>query len=166
MYSKVRFPATQMLKKLRDVISSRRMNTVTDKTISLNQNTEILSGLLKEICRHFRQNSKQSALSSSIFSILKTVNKLKYVTVRDALSQAISISEPSTLKPDAPFLPPCPSGTYTLVLDLDETLVHFVQTEEEGTVYIRPGCEDFLKAASEWYEIAVFTAGLQDVIFD
>lgn len=166
LYSKVRLPATIMFKKLQDIISSRRMNNVTQKAISLNQSTEILSGLLKEICKHFRKSSKQTALSSSIFSILKTANKLTYVIVRDALSQAISLSEPIMIKPNEPFLPHSPSGTYTLVLDLDETLVHFVQGEEEGTVYIRPGCEDFIKAVSEWYEVVIFTAGLQDVIFN
>jgi CTD small phosphatase-like protein 2 len=166
LYSKVRLPATIMFKKLQDIISSRRMNNVTQKAISLNQSTEILSGLLKEICKHFRKNSKQTALSTSIFSILKTANKLTYIIVKDALSQAISLSEPIMIKPNEPFLPHSPSGTYTLVLDLDETLVHFVQSEEEGTVFIRPGCEDFIKAVSEWYEVVIFTAGLQDVIFN
>jgi len=164
MYTKLRFPTGNLFNKLKETVLTRRMNSKSEKTISLNQNTEILSGLLKEICKHLRQNLKQSALSSSIFSILKTVNKLKYVTVREALSQALSLSEPILIKPPEPYLPPIPSGTYTLVLDLDETLIHFVTSEDEGTVYIRPGCEEFLKSASEWYELVVFTAGLQDVI--
>ena len=149
MYTKLKFQTNNLLIKLKETIKTRRMSVKTEKAINLNQNTEILSGLLKEICKHLRQNSKHSALSSSIFSILKTANKLKYLTVRDAISQALSLSEPMILKPEEPFLPPIPSGTYTLVLDLDETLVHFVQSEEEGTVYIRPGCEEFLKGASE-----------------
>ena len=149
VYTKVKLPGTAVFNKLRGVISIRRMNTKSEKTIGLNQNTEILSGLLKEICKHLRQTSKQTALSSSIFSILKTVTKLKYVTVRDAIVQALSLSEPVLIQPDEPYLPPSPSGTYTLVLDLDETLVHFTQNEEEGTVYIRPGCEEFLKGTSE-----------------
>ena len=164
MHTKLKFPATHQLTKLKETISTRRMSTKTEKSISLNQNTEILSGLLKEVCKHLRQNSKQSALSCSIFSILKTVSKLKFTTVLDAISQAFALCEPFESRPAEPFLPPSPSGTFTLVLDLDETLVHFVQSEEEGTVYIRPGCEEFLKGASEWYEIVVFTAGLQDVI--
>lgn len=164
IYTKLRLPTSNLLNKVKETISTRRMSTKSEKSISLSQNTEILSGLLKEVCKHLRQNSKQSALSCSIFSILKTVTKLRFPTVLDAISQAILLSEPVESRPLEPFLPPSPSGTYTLVLDLDETLVHFVQSEDEGTVYIRPGCEEFLKGASEWYEIVVFTAGLQDVI--
>ena len=164
IHSKVRLPATNLLKKLKDVIAMRRLNTTLEKNISLHQNNEILAGLLKEICKHFRSCGRQSALSISIFTILKTVNKLMYPTVRDAIDQALSAFETVFQRPSEPFLPVCPSGTYTLVLDLDETLVHFVQTEDEGTVFIRPGCEEFLKSASEWYELVIFTAGLQDVI--
>ena len=30
----------------------------------------------------------------------------------------------TTAKPKPPFLPPAKEGTYTLVLDMDETLIH------------------------------------------
>lgn len=166
IYIKVRLPASNLLKKLKEVVEVRRMGSKTEKSISLVQNNEILIGLLKEICKHFRNCGKQSALSMSVFTILKTVNKVHFPAVRDAICQALSADEVELVCPEAPFLPSCPLGTYTLVLDLDETLVHFVQSEEEGTVFIRPGCEEFLKAASEWYEIVVFTAGLQDVIYN
>jgi len=46
-----------------------------------------------------------------------------------------------TLKP--PYLPPVQSfKTYTLVLDLDETLVHYDERTEE--IFIRPYAEEFL----------------------
>ena len=81
----------------------------------------------------------------------------------------------------APYLPPMnqnsqymnlPSGIgrfsserkYTLVLDLDETLIHYVDTgEDEGSFFlIRPYCLQFLKQMSEYYEIVIFTAGVQE----
>jgi len=164
IYSHLKLPQNSAWKQLKSLIQVRRMTTVTDKHISLHQNTEILSGLLKDICKHFRQFSKQSALSSSIFSMLKSVNKLNYVTVKEVITQALTLCEPILIPPEVPYLPPVPSGTYTLVLDLDETLVHFVQNKDEGAVYIRPGCEEFLRVVSEWYEVVIFTAGLQDVI--
>ena len=65
--------------------------------------------------------------------------------------------------PTEPFLKPInPKYKYTLVLDLDETLVHFISDNEFGYIQIRPGAEDFLKELSEFYEIIIFTAALQN----
>lgn len=87
----------------------------------------------------------------------------------------------------APYLPPLNTNfrKYTLVLDLDETLIHYVDTsfEEEsnlssqycatnqqndtgngvGQFLIRPGAHRFLKEMSKYYEIVIFTAAMQDV---
>jgi CTD small phosphatase-like protein 2 len=49
---------------------------------------------------------------------------------------------------------------YTLVLDLDETLVHFVAKEKKFK--LRPGCIQFLKDMSQLFEIVIFTAAAQD----
>ena len=61
-----------------------------------------------------------------------------------------------------PFLPSCNSNIYTLVLDLDETLVHFFYCPSGGNFLIRPHCIEFLKNMSEIFEIAIFTAAMQD----
>jgi TFIIF-interacting CTD phosphatase-like protein len=70
-----------------------------------------------------------------------------------------------------PYLEPLPQAlrnhkVYTLVLDLDETLIHFEagdkQKDEEGFYMIRPGCGRFLKELSMYYEIVVFTAAMPD----
>ena len=56
---------------------------------------------------------------------------------------------------------------YTLVLDLDETLVHF--NPERRLYHVRPGCFQFLEELSKVYEIVVFTAstcGTADFILD
>lgn len=70
------------------------------------------------------------------------------------------------------------SKTHTLVLDLDETLVHseiskppeatipptftftvdIAGTPQPFFVWVRPGLHDFLRAVSELYEVVVFTA--------
>lgn len=68
---------------------------------------------------------------------------------------------------------------YTLVLDLDETLIHFVsskdqdekdqecladlQEEEDDFFYmVRPFCNKFLNELSKFYEIVIYTAAMQD----
>ena len=66
----------------------------------------------------------------------------------------------------SPFLKKLPpeieSSTYTLVLDLDETLVHFFYTPSGGTFLIRPFCLHFLEEMSKIFEIIIFTAALKD----
>lgn len=63
-----------------------------------------------------------------------------------------------------PKLPPVPSpDTYTLVLDLDETLVHYFENDGMGDYGIRPGMYDFLRRMSSLgYELVIFTAATQD----
>jgi CTD small phosphatase-like protein 2 len=63
---------------------------------------------------------------------------------------------------------------YTLVLDLDETLIHFVNTSEENDnesqegaendffYMVRPYCNKFLSELSKYFEIVIFTAAMQD----
>ncbi len=63
-----------------------------------------------------------------------------------------------------PFLPQINENKiYTLVLDLDETLVHYVEDEESAYIQIRPGAEIFLDEMAKYFEIVVFTAAMQDV---
>ena len=71
-------------------------------------------------------------------------------------------------------------GKKTLVLDLDETLVHstfqcvddcqyVIPVEIEGNVYnvyvyLRPGALEFISRMSEIYEVVVYTASLHIVM--
>jgi hypothetical protein len=69
--------------------------------------------------------------------------------------------------PDAPYLKPMEGdpvdkGGYCLVLDLDETLVHYFEVGSEGTFLVRPGCDQFLTEMAEIYEVVIFTAAMQD----
>ena len=82
-----------------------------------------------------------------------------------------------------PYLPPSDNEKkYTLVLDLDETLIHYVdmsgekeisrlqeEGEEEATegkdesfFLTRPFCHKFLEEMSKHYEVVIFTAGIQE----
>ena len=66
------------------------------------------------------------------------------------------------LKPQEPYLNQInPKYKYTLVLDLDETLVHYISDNDSAYIQIRPGTEDFLIDLAKYYEIVIFTAALQ-----
>lgn len=63
------------------------------------------------------------------------------------------------------FLVPAikPDRVYTLVLDLDETLIHFEESDEGNQFLIRPYAQHFIDEMSKYYELVIFTAGLKDV---
>ena len=72
------------------------------------------------------------------------------------------ILEKNQVKP--PFLPKLDTKKYkyTLVLDLDETLVHYIEEENSAYVQVRPYAEYFLKELSQYFEIVLFTAAEED----
>ena len=54
---------------------------------------------------------------------------------------------------------------FSLVLDLDETLIHFKPQnngEESGVLRVRPGIYDFLDEVGKYYELIVFTTATHD----
>ncbi len=66
-----------------------------------------------------------------------------------------------------PFLPALSpeeqETTFTLVLDLDETLIHNVDCGNESYFLVRPGCINFIETMGKYYEIVIFTAALKEV---
>lgn len=70
--------------------------------------------------------------------------------------------------PTGPYLPDIKlksKHACTLVLDLDETLVHFQENPDKsgGQFFIRPYAVEFLKEMAECYEVVIFTAALKEV---
>ena len=67
--------------------------------------------------------------------------------------------------PQSPFLEKKSNKKYTLVLDLDETLIHFKpnpNSDSSGKIMIRPFLYDFLKSVRTYYELIIFTAATED----
>ena len=93
-------------------------------------------------------------------------------------STTINQTNPEDQKPTPPYLPifnPYINNNinihnsniynlieYTLVLDLDETLVHYVEESDQAFIQIRPGAELFVEELSKFYELVIFTAAMQD----
>ena len=82
---------------------------------------------------------------------------------------SFELSMSFTICPEiAKFLSTCPSPyihtpstkDYTLVMDLDETLIHYNQAK--SILLVRPHCKKFLTELSEHYEIGIFTCAMPD----
>ena len=64
-----------------------------------------------------------------------------------------------------PYLQNVSNKKYTLVLDLDETLIHFkahLNDDNSGILQFRPYISEFLSNINNYYELIVFTAATQD----
>lgn len=92
-----------------------------------------------------------------------------------AILKASAIASPATAvfpnnfanlpKVSPPFLDPLTeedADKYTLVLDLDETLIHNVEYQNDSFFLVRPGCVQFIETMAKYYEIVIFTAALQE----
>ena len=80
-----------------------------------------------------------------------TLLSLKNLVAEPVLSEGF----PRYTNKQAPFLPEYNRKQNTLVLDLDETLVHY----SAGAIRIRPGAAEFITKMNESYELVLFTAG-------
>ena len=69
----------------------------------------------------------------------------------------------NNIKETPPYLPEInPNYKYTLVLDIDETIIHYFFTYINGMFFVRPYVYEFLNEISKYYEIVTFTAGTKD----
>ena len=63
------------------------------------------------------------------------------------------------------LIPFKPIKSYTLVLDLDETLIHVPKGKKyfySQSLILRPGLIDFLRNLKEFYELIIFTSSLKE----
>ena len=113
-------------------------------------------------------NDWREYLSKSLVGIksayqMKKANTEHYLSKIGGTGFGVTIDE-ILPKVEAPYLPSLDTSTYkyTLVLDLDETLIHYFQVDDDGKWLIRPYTEKFLAELSQYYEIVIFTAALQN----
>ena len=98
-----------------------------------------------------KNRSMQNCLTSNLNLIKNFSNDL------------IGSSIVNNIKDFPPFLPPInPKYKYTLILDMDETLIHYFFTHINGMFFVRPFCFNFLRELNDIYEIITFTAGTKE----
>ena len=116
-------------------------NNNTKKKEENNSSSEVIFNKLTTMNSSFKEISYLFILYYTNFKILLERNKVK-----------------------APFLPPLDTEKYkySLILDLDETLVHYIEEENRAYVQVRPYADFFLNEMAKYFELVIFTAAAED----
>ena len=95
--------------------------------------------------------------------IIKIINQNASVAGIESSLYDILLNENNDIQ--VPYFKNKSLKKFTLVLDLDETLISFKlepNEENKGTIRFRPYLDSFLQKVREKYEIIIFTSGTQD----
>ena len=112
-----------------------------------------------------KEKEENSSTSKVILNKLNTVNSsYKEISFLFILyyTNFKTLLERNKVKP--PYLPPLDTKKYkySLILDLDETLVHYIEEENRAYVQVRPYADFFLNEMAKYFELVIFTAAAED----
>ena len=145
---------------LKEIIRSKKTKSAkrSEHSTHLKQHSEIISNCIRTIIRLLPIKSTPSL--STLTHILCNRDKFSIPVVRSYLFQQPNSPE---VQIAPPYLAETKGKELTLVLDLDETLVHYAIQGVTGQLLVRPWSQEFLQEVSGYFELVVFTAGLQEV---
>ena len=136
-------------------------------------------GIITQNIRVLLKNYKTSRIEH-LTSIFKKINEKTYEeintffrdnilridNVKGSVLASVFLKDNEYFQTEpAPYIKTKNRKPFSLILDLDETLVHFKinsDDDTEGTLQIRPGIMPFLDEVGKYYELIVFTAATQD----
>lgn len=155
--------------------SSKSQHSLGSQTTSSNSSSEkdkkqnTASGMAKKMIKDSDKSSGTNNLIGTGTGSTTLTGKNPFAILKAsaiAASQKAVFPNNFTNLPKAtpPFLPPLDErdNIYTLVLDLDETLIHNVDYGQDSFFLVRPGCVQFIELMAQYYEIVIFTAALQE----
>ena len=144
------------------------------KIESINLNIKLINSKIEYILVNYSKG-----LNQCLYSLFKKINDKsiedinyfyrEYILREDNLGCSILASsylkEFKNFTPEkVPYIRDPNKKKFTLVLDLEETLVHFKIEEniEEGILKLRPGVLKFLDQVSQYYELVLFSEASQE----
>ena len=176
------------IKKLKNIILSNR--SWTDKKSKemnyhldlLKQGNRNIQNIITFLLNSYSKENSNNIDINSLTYFNKNISKIKLLELSGYFNKVINeenkkmsknfsniikrnINAKKSFSVVVPYLPEEIEGKkkFTLVLDLDETLISFRFNEKKrGIVKMRPGLHKFLKAIRNKYELIVFTAGTQE----
>ncbi|KMT15572.1 hypothetical protein BVRB_3g059220 [Beta vulgaris subsp. vulgaris] len=106
-------------------------------------------------------NKLQASLRSAALSVPAKAIEL-YLDLRRSTEEHIRVFRDPLSDKLLPDLPPGMQNVFTLVVDLNETLVYSDWKRERGwRTFKRPGVDSFLEHLAQFYEIVVYSDNLQ-----
>ena len=180
------------VKKLLNIVNSSKNNefnsnfndnncAINEYSMTLVEKINFNTGIIIQNLRVLLKNYKTPKVEY-LTSLFKKINEKSYEEINffyqqyilrvDNINGSILASvflreNPNiNFKPEqAPYVHTENLKKYTLILDLDETLVHFKvnpENEGEGVLKVRPGATEFLDEMDKYYELIIFTGATQE----
>ena len=165
-----------LLKEINDTNSKLNFNE--DNTLliikCINQNNENIDLQLSNLLNYFPFTENNQILKNLLFQLrtksyddiytFMKKNILNIENIEGSLIASVYLRNNSVFYPiNPPYIKtPLINKKYTLVLDLDETLVNFkIKAGREGYVRLRPFLFGFLEEVGQYYELIIFTSATE-----
>lgn len=141
---------------------------------TVRKNNLLLKGRLESLVRNVPSSACKGVLAKLPVLSLTEAMTVSFESFYSLLSRkgVISVVDQETPEDETPnfiiqplecnyYLPPKTSKhEYTLVLDLDETLVHY--DDVGGQFFLRPFAQEFIAETSQFFEVVIFTAAVKE----
>ena len=158
--------------KLKDLVKLKRAESMNgDEHFIIELNNRLLFNSVINFIKIYFKKPNDYKIFSIFNEILNNLYRVTLDNVKNNLfnlkNMLIYSSENTStsfvhINLPGPFLPPINKKyEYTLVLDLDETIIHCID-QQEITPLIRPGTKEFLSELNIYYEIVIFTASIKE----
>ena len=141
----------------------------------INNNINTIIQLLKYILQNFQSSKNQyltlffSTIRDKTYEEINTFFRdyiLRIGNINGSILASQFLRQNTNFKTVlAPYVHTKNNKNFSLVLDLDETLIHFKAMEngeDGGILRVRPGVNEFLAEVGKYYELILFTTATQD----
>ena len=170
--------------KLNAIVKEQKYNDYTSQILQaynmtlvekISYNTNIILQNLRYLLKNIK--TKKNGILTGIFKKIKDKtyeeiniffreNIFRISNINGSILGSIFLLKNTNFRPvPNPYVRTKNNKEYSLVLDLDETLIHFKPQnngEDGGILRVRPGINEFLDEVGKFYELIVFTTATQD----
>ena len=171
--SQIKILSQDSYKLINEIIDSIHKYIVAN--ININKNLEKIDSFIYLYNNYYKKdfqyfdslyiNEIEELFNKNIFKIDEYQKKSILNDINCINNEFLNQKKYNDINTVPPYLKFPSKKEYTLILDLDETMICFKCSQEQknvGNIHIRPGLEIFLEVIKEFYEIIIFTVGTRE----